>query len=136
VLPAQSQANFIFCRALAVSQETTVDSVTSQTLDPVIGIEDLSRLLRKTPGSILADRTRAPWRLPPDSTPPGSKQPLWLLQDVLDWLAQFRKTATSPPAREEPSVRCGAPTKSERVRAAQLGISVKQMRRQVVEVRP
>ncbi|MCP5268402.1 MAG: hypothetical protein H6943_05085 [Zoogloeaceae bacterium] len=115
-----------------------MDSVTSPnfTLDPVIGIEDLSRLLRKTPASILADRSRAPWRLPPDTTPPGSKQPLWLLQDVLDWLAQFRKAATSPPPREESLVRCGAPTKAERVRAAALGLSVREMRQQVGEVQP
>lgn len=94
---------------------------------PIIGVSELSVLLRKSPASLLADRCRAPHLLPPDCTPPGSKQPLWLLQDVLEWLAQFRRPAVpSPAALTHP--RRGAPTKDESIRAKEAGLSVRDLR--------
>lgn len=97
---------------------------------PVIGVGELSVLLRKSPASILADRCRAPHLIPPDVTPPGSKQPLWLLQDVLDWLAQFRRPAAPGPAVFQ--TRPGAPSKKERLWAQQVGVTVPELRRRGV----
>ena len=87
-------------------------------LGPVLGLNELSQLIKKSPRSILADRSRAPHRLPPDCTPPGTRAPIWLLTDVLDWLKQYRhqpgerQTAvapTTPAPRRGP----GRPTKAE-----------------------
>jgi len=104
-----------------------------QHFPPVIGLGELSVLLRKTPASVLADRSRAPHLIPPDCTPPGSKQPLWLLTDVLAWLAQFRRPAVPPPAVAA-APRRGAPTKRERLLAARSGVTVPALRSGLVEV--
>lgn len=85
---------------------------------PVLGLDGLSVLLQKAPASILADRCRAPHRLPPACTPPGSKQPLWLTADVLAWLSGFREAPCvlpeTAPARRGP----GRPRKVDQVAAA------------------
>lgn len=78
---------------------------------PVIGLDGLSGLLGKAPSSILADRCRAPHRLPPACTPPGCKQPLWLTQDVLDWLAKHREPEIAAPAVAAPRRGRGRPNK-------------------------
>jgi hypothetical protein len=98
------------------------NQLSTKQFPPIVGIGELSVLLRKTPASILADRCRAPHLIPPDCTPPGSKQPLWLLQDVLNWLAQFRRPAVAVAPRR------GAPTKRERLLAQQAGVSVPELR--------
>ena len=67
------------------------DSVDVGTLPPVIGYALLSSLLGRTVGTLQADRCRNPASLPPACTPPGTKQPLWLLSDVLAWLAEHRE---------------------------------------------
>lgn len=79
---------------------------------PVIGVFELAELLKKSPAAIFADRSRAPHRLPPDCTPPGTQKPLWLLSDVLDWLRQYRQQAPASPAAPAPRRR-GRPTKAE-----------------------
>ena len=83
---------------------------------PVIGISELGILLKKTPVSIRADRCRAPHRLPPSCTPPGSRQPLWLLDDVLAWLRQYQAAPATPP---QPPRRRGRPTKREQLERQQ-----------------
>lgn len=88
---------------------------------PVLGLEDLSPLLKKSIPAILADRSRAPEKLPPECTPPGTKQPLWLLTDVLTWLAGYR-AGPAPEAVAGQPRRRGRPTKAEQIergRAAQ-----------------
>ena len=87
-------------------------------MPPVLGISELSILLKKSPAVILADRCRAPHRVPPSCEPPGTRQPLWLLEDVLNWLRQYQKQPAPQPA----PARRGRPTKREqleRARAAQ-----------------
>lgn len=101
----------------------------TQAFPPIIGVGELSLLLRKSPASILADRCRAPHLIPPDATPPGSKQPLWLLEDVFAWLVQFRRPAAPQPAPATSIGRRGAPTKKERQAAAVAGVSVADYRR-------
>lgn len=106
---------------------------------PVLDAEFLGKLLHKTVSSIHADRCRNPHRLPPACTPPGTKKPLWLLSDVLTWLAQHRELGTRQvhdmqvtaknPESEHRTICRGASTKVERIRAAELGITVRALRR-------
>lgn len=90
-----------------------MDSNTAPGAD-VLDVGDLSRVLRKSASSILADRARAPHRLPPACTPPGTRQPLWILGDVLAWLRQHQEPAAPAPspAAQAPRKR-GRPTKAE-----------------------
>ncbi len=90
---------------------------------PVIGVSELSLLLGKTPMAILADRCRAPHRVPPSCEPPGSRQPLWILEDVIAWLRGHQRPVTPVPS---PPPRRGRPTKREQLerqaaKAAQQG---------------
>lgn len=92
---------------------------------PVLDVLQLAELLNKTPQTVLADRSRAPHRLPPACTPPGTRSPLYLLDDVLAWLAEYRDAPATPPAPPPdglPARRRGRPTKVEaaaRLAAAQ-----------------
>lgn len=98
------------------------EALQSYPFPPVVGVAELAFLLRKTPGVILADRSRAPHRIPPSCEPPGSKQPLWLLDDVLAWLRQYQRPAASPPVAASTQAptprRRGRPTKREQIERA------------------
>lgn len=96
---------------------------------PIIGVDALSLLINKTPATILMDRSRAPHKIPPACIPPGSKQPLWLTADVLEWLASHRE-APGRIKRKPRSPKPGAPTKAERAEAERMGLSVKEYRAQ------
>lgn len=86
----------------------------SNAYPPVIGLKQLAELLQKKPWTVAADRSRAPHRLPPACTPPDTKQPLWLLDDVIAWLAQHREPASQSPQAAAPRRR-GRPTKAEEI---------------------
>ena len=73
---------------------------------PVFGYVLLSVLLSRTVGTLQADRCRKPESLPPACTPPGTRQPLWRLDDVLAWLEEHREA----PAPRRP----GRPRKTRR----------------------
>lgn len=93
--------------------------VQAETFPQVLNALDLARLLNKTPSSIFTDRSRAPWRLPPACTPPGTKSPLWLLSDVLAWLREHREPAApAPTLAPAPARRRGRPTKAEQIARA------------------
>lgn len=101
----------------------------TSTLGPVLGLNELSHLIKKSPRSILADRSRAPGRLPPDCTPPGTRAPIWLLEDVLAWLRQHRhqpgeRQAAATPAPAPGARRRGRPTKAEQL-ARQAALAAK-----------
>lgn len=82
----------------------------------VLGIAELSVLLKKSAPAIIADRSRAPHRVPPSCEPPGSKQPLWILEDVIAWLRTHQRPTTAPTApAAEPRPRRGRPTKREQL---------------------
>ena len=88
---------------------------------PVIGYVLLSVLLNRTIGTLQADRCRKPESLPPACTPPGTRQPLWLLEDVLAWLEEHREApAPRRPGRakktRQPSGRIDLQTLQEDVR--------------------
>ena len=93
--------------------------IQAEPFPPVLNALDLGRLLNKNPSAIFADRSRAPWRLPPACTPPGTKSPLWLLDDVLAWLREHREQRKpAHPAPDAPAPtkrRRGRPTKAEQI---------------------
>lgn len=72
---------------------------------PIFGVELLSDLIKQSVPTILSNRSRAPHRLPPACTPPGTRQPLWTLSDVLSWLTNHRETV------QEPAIPVPKPTK-------------------------
>lgn len=55
------------------------------------GYAGLAVLLQRSVGSLQADMCRKPDSLPPACRIPGTRQPIWLRQDVLDWLAEHRE---------------------------------------------
>lgn len=96
----------------------------------VLGIAELSVLLKKSAPAIIADRSRAPHRVPPSCEPPGSKQPLWILEDVIAWLRSHQRatapvTAT-PAAPPPPPRRRGRPTKREQLERQQAKAAAQQ----------
>lgn len=96
----------------------------TSTFGPVLGLNELSQILRKSARSILADRSRAPHRLPPDCTPPGTRAPVWLMEDVLGWLRQHRHQPSAQPAPTQaaaPPRKRGRPTKAEQAARAEGG---------------
>lgn len=96
---------------------------------PVLGADRLAELLDKSVVTILADRSRAPHKLPPAIYAPGAQKPIWLLADVVAWLLQYREepSQAQQPAQPAPKT-SGAPRKAERVEAARLGITVRELR--------
>ena len=105
---------------------------------PCFGVRGLSALIGKDIATILADRSRAPHRLPPACSPPGTRSPTWLLSDVLAWLAAHREAPVVAPGHVsvERSVapgRGGRPTKIEQREAEKLGISVRDLRARRVD---
>ncbi len=81
-------------------------SQSNDVFPPVFGYMLLSVLLNRTVGTLQADRCRKPESLPPACTPPGTRQPLWRLEDVLAWLEEHREA----PAPRRP----GRPRKTRR----------------------
>lgn len=87
---------------------------------PVVGVEGLSILMDKTPMTIFADRSRAPHKIPPACTPPGSRSPRWIVADVIEWLRQHQEAAVPAPEKPASPRRVGRPTKAEQKRRAAL----------------
>lgn len=114
------------------------ESANLQSFPPAFQADVLSLILGKSVAAILADRSRAPHRLPPACSPPGTRRPTWLLSDVLAWLAEHREAPAAAPERAsaEPKVsprRSGRPTKIEQAEAEKLGISVPELRARRIE---
>ena len=57
--------------------------------DELLAVDQLARLLHKSPASIRSDASRNAGALPPICRLPGSKRLLWRKQDVTQWIAQF-----------------------------------------------
>ncbi|GEM_PF-1856412 len=79
-----------------------------RTYGPLLDLDELARVLHRDRETIKADRCRAPQRVPPAYKIPGTKEPLWLLDEVLEWLRQHPEHATAP-------VKPGRPTKAEQI---------------------
>lgn len=78
-------------------------------LPPIIGADELSILLKRK--SINIDRCNRPDTLPEACLIPGTQKPLWVLEDVIAWIRQFKEQPKSLQAVKKK----GAPTKTERV---------------------
>lgn len=79
-------------------------AIQPDTLPPVLNAERLAALLDRAPSTVLGDVSRAPHKLPPWCTLPGTQRKVWLTATVLSWLAGFeRAPAAAPrkPAHEE-----------------------------------
>lgn len=67
----------------------------------IIDVNGLARLLYRTPATLLEDRVRRPDSLPPALLPPGSRKPLWIVDDVIRWLREH-PDLTKPGQRRRP----------------------------------
>lgn len=81
---------------------------------PVLDVADLAVLMRQAVPTILSNRTRAPERVPPSCQPPGARQPLWLLEDVLAWLRQHQHQRPVS-AKAKVGAKVGRPTKADQI---------------------
>lgn len=119
-----------------IHQVSTGNDADFLSFPPVIGCELLGVLLKKTPATISADLCRAPHKIPPSFKPPGSKSPLWVTDDVVQWLRQYQHrggdVAPASPSNPSASHGRGKPRKAEQVEAARNGITVSELRRRKV----
>jgi len=85
---------------------------------PIIGIEELSFLLKRSKEVIKKDRSDPSRKhtLPPAFKPEGTKNPLWVTEDVIIWLRQHPEDS---PSQTKPTKKIGAPTKLERIKKRQ-----------------
>ena len=72
-----------------------------------LGLTELAQILKKSRRTVQNDLTRAPDRLPPQTRRVG-RQPLWLVDDVKNWL-QEPSSIVIPILQKE--VRRGRPRK-------------------------
>lgn len=67
-------------------------------LPPVLNTAQLAALLDRAPSTVLGDVSRAPHKLPPWCTLPGTQRKVWLTATVLSWLAGFERAPAAAPA--------------------------------------
>lgn len=90
-------------------------------LPPVLNSDQLAVLLDRAPSTVRGDVSRAPHKLPPWCSPPGSTRKVWLTSTVLAWLEKHQTApaaalAPTPLPTLEPKPRRGRPP--NKVRAA------------------
>jgi predicted DNA-binding transcriptional regulator AlpA len=61
--------------------------------------EDIAELLHKDTRTVMNDLRRRPNTLPPKLMIPGSRKPIWLEEDVHQWIKNCRKPATKKTAK-------------------------------------
>lgn len=91
--------------------------------DETIGIEEFASHWNKPASSILSDRTRAPWRVPPTCSPEGVRPLRWRVGTVLAFDREQEEKSfaaqrefTAKIAAQAPSRRRGRPNKAEQIR--------------------
>lgn len=97
--------------------DVSVGSTTAeQPSNLVLNLDGLARLLHRDRATILADRCRAPERVPPAHKILGTKEPLWIRDEVMEWLRGHPDLppTRSPTARRSP----GRPRKADQVQRA------------------
>lgn len=94
---------------------------------PVVGYQGLAELMGRSVQTLQADRCRNPGSVPPASTPPGCRQPLWLVSDIVEFVQQHKKRFAVRKAHKRVSGR-GASTKVERIAAQEAGLTVRDWR--------
>lgn len=55
----------------------------------LLNVDDLARIIHKSPSSVRSDASRNPDVLPPICRLPGNKRLLWRSEDVFAWVARF-----------------------------------------------
>lgn len=75
-------------RPMQTTESSNGSPVIRPSSSPVLDIDGLAQLLHRDRATLIADRCRAPHRVPPAYKIPGTKWPLWILEEVLDWLRQ------------------------------------------------
>jgi len=90
----------------------------SDEIPMILSVDDLARIVHKSPASIRSDASRNPSALPPICRLPGNKRLLWRMEDVASWLAGCvdRTTVVVEPAISLASTglkRRGRPRKTE-----------------------
>lgn len=91
-------------------------AVSAPLFGPILDVDGLAQLLHRDRSTILADRCRAPERVPPAHKIRGTKEPLWLVDEVLDWLRAHPdlRADAKPVAHRSP----GRPRKADQVQRA------------------
>lgn len=79
-------------------------------LPPYLSLEELGKLLRRSPGTILNDRVRNPAAVPKAVRLPGTRHLLWRTADVMAWLDGLVEGQGD--AEPEPKRRRGRPRKA------------------------
>lgn len=85
-----------------------------------VGIDGLAELLGYTHSSIKSIRVRQPNRLPPACVPPGSRQPRWIVADVIAWLREHRERDAASEPIAAPKPHAGRPSKAQQIAKRQL----------------
>lgn len=87
--------------------------------DETVGVVDLAAHWDKPVSSILSDRTRAPWRVPPICSPEGVRPLRWRVGTVLAFDRTAEEKALAAVIAAPPTVptrrRRGRPTKAEQL---------------------
>lgn len=91
-------------------------AVSAPLFGPILDVDGLAQLLHRDRSTILADRCRAPERVPPAHKIRGTKEPLWIRDEVLEWLRGHpdSPSVTRSAARRSP----GRPRKADQVQRA------------------
>lgn len=87
-------------------------------LPPVLNTVQLAALLDRAPSTVLGDVSRAPHKLPPWCTLPGTQRKVWLTATVLSWLAGFEREPAAVPAAPATSTPMARPRRGRPPNAA------------------
>ncbi len=79
---------------------------------PIIGLDELSILLKRNRNVLVKDKSERPHTVPPAQKPKDTKNPLWVTEDVIAWL---REHPEHPEEKPQTIAKMGAPTKRERI---------------------
>jgi hypothetical protein len=84
----------------------------------LVSVEQLSRLMHKSPASIRSDASRNPSALPPICRLPGNKRLLWRIEDIASFFASCVKPVVTvrfdmPSLASNEPKRRGRPRKTE-----------------------
>lgn len=93
----------------ALAGAETVDRPHIAGLPPYLSLEELGKLLRRSPGTILNDRVRNPAAVPPACVLPGTRHLIWKTAAVMAWLDGLVEGQGEP----EPPRRRGRPRKAK-----------------------
>ena len=72
-----------------------IEQIEYLTDDALLSVEQLARLIHKSPASVRSDASRNIDALPPVCRLPGSKRLLWRREDVFAWIARFVQVTPS-----------------------------------------